>query len=271
VIGQEPRTRMTLVLVILANLISGVVAVWLAVALVLRGWRRRSAFVSHLVDFAVGTLLATALLDLVPEALEHSQGQARGPLPVLATMLVGILGLLTVERVVAWKHCHAEAWPGHAAAHPRKALSVPVILIGDGLHNLVDGVVIAAAFASSTRAGVVTSLAVMAHELPQELGDFGVLLDAGLSPRRALWWNTLSATTAVLGGVIATLALGVLHAATPYVLALSAASFLYLALADLVPSLHDPSMTGRRMVAQLGLVIAGAAAVVGTQLVLGHA
>lgn len=260
---------MTLVLVILANLLSGVVAVWLAVALVLRGWRRRSGFVSHLVDFAVGTLLATALLDLVPEALEGTQ--ARGPVPVLATMLVGILGLLAVERVVAWKHCHAEAWPGHAAAHPRKALSVPVILIGDGLHNLVDGVVIAAAFSSSLEAGVVTSLAVMAHELPQELGDFGVLLDAGLPPRRALWWNTLSATTAVLGGVIATLAFGMLKAATPYVLALSASSFIYLALADLVPSLHDPTMAGRRMLAQLGLVIAGAAAVVGTQLVLGHA
>ncbi len=259
---------MTFVLVILANLFSGVAAVWLAVVLVLRGWRRRSSFVSHLVDFAVGTLLATALLDLFPAAL--AAWAPRGPEPLLATMLAGMLALLAVERVVAIRHFHLEAHPGHEQAHPHKRLTVPVILVGDGLHNFVDGVVIASAFTSSVQAGVVTSLAVLTHELPQELGDFGVLLDAGLSPRRALWFNTLSATAAIAGGVLGTLALGVLQIATPFVLALSAASFIYLALADLVPSLHDVAMTGRRVVAQLALVVGGALAVVGTHLLLGH-
>lgn len=258
---------MTLALIIAANVLSGVVAVWLAMTLVTFGKRLVEDIVPRLVDFAIGTLLGSAFLGLLPAALEA--GAPGGPRAVLVAVLLGVLGFLALERVVAWRHCHVNGCPRHGGGSEHLAVSAHVVLLGDALHNLVDGVVIASAFLSGTRAGVMVSLAVLMHELPQEIGDFGVLLRSGLSPRRALAYNTVGATTAILGGVIAYFALGAIEAAKPYVLAVSAASFIYLALADLVPSLHDAQMTARRTAAQLGLIVAGVAVIVVSHAALG--
>lgn len=259
---------MTLALIVAANVASGVVAVWLAMTVVSFGKRLIEGIVPRLVDFAIGTLLGSAFLGLLPAALEA--GAPSGQRAILVTVLLGILGFLALERVVAWRHCHVAGCPRHDGGSEHLGVSVHVVLLGDALHNFVDGVVIASAFMSSTRAGLLVTLAVLMHELPQEMGDFGVLLRSGLSPRRALAYNTVGAMTAIVGGVLAYFTLGALEVAKPYVLAVSAASFLYLALADLVPSLHDAKMTGRRTAAQLGLVASGVAVVFLSDAALGH-
>jgi zinc and cadmium transporter len=259
---------MTLALIVAANVLSGVIAVWMAMAIISFGARFRESLIARLVDFAIGTLLGSAFLGLLPAAVE---AQPRGgPHAILLTVLLGILGFLALERVVAWRHCHVAGCPRHDRKRGHAHVSIPIVLLGDGLHNLIDGVVIASAFVSSRQAGITATLAVLMHELPQEMGDFGVLLRAGLSSRRALAYNTLGATTAIAGGVAAYFALEVLEATKPYVLAFSAASFIYLALADLVPSLHDAAMTGRRTAAQLALIVAGVVAVVGSHWFVAH-
>lgn len=259
---------MTLTLILAANLISGVVAVWIAMALVVLGKRWFKRLVPHLVDFAIGTLLGSAFLGLLPGALANTSSEMQRSL--LLTTLITILAFLALERLVAWRHCHVTGCPRHDSGAEHLATSVHVALLGDGLHNFVDGVAIAVAFMHSRAAGVMTSIAVLMHEVPQEIGDFGVFLRAGLSTRRALAYNTLGALSAIVGGVVGYFALNEASSIQPYVLAGSAASFIYLALADLVPSLHDASTDGRSTVVQLGLVSAGAGTVMLSHELMGH-
>lgn len=136
-----------------------------------------------------------------------------------------------LEKLVLWRHCHDPDCDLHGVAGP-------LILLGDALHNFIDGIVIAAAFLSTIPLGIATGLAVIVHEIPQELGDFAILLDSGYSRARALLFNTLSSLATLLGALLAYGALEMIHGAIPYVLALSAASFLYIAAADLIPHLH---------------------------------
>jgi zinc and cadmium transporter len=219
----------------------GVVAA--ARVLVLPEERRRS-LLPLLLSYASGTLLGTAFLGLLPESLERV-----APMTISMTILAGIVLFFLLEKLVIWHHCHAEICEVHGQAGP-------LILIGDALHNFVDGFVIAAAFLTSFPLGVATSLAVFAHEIPQEVGDFAILLDSGYSTRKAFLYNLLSALAILPGAVIAYAYLETMQAAVPYVLALAAASFMYIAMADLLPNQHRyaPLAATRR---QLLLMLAG--------------
>jgi zinc and cadmium transporter len=189
---------------------------------------------------------------LLPEAIE--QGELT---PSLGTVLAGLVAFFVLERLLIWRHCHAE---GPCEVHGTTGY---LILVGDAMHNFVDGAVIAAAFMASIPLGVATGVAVIAHELPQEVGDFAILLENGFTRSRALKWNLISGSTTIPGALLAYVGLQQLPQFNATILALSAASFLYIGLADLVPGLH------RRIGAETGfgqlfLILAG----VGTILVL---
>jgi zinc and cadmium transporter len=186
----------------------------------------RVRLIPWLISFAVGTLLGVALLDLLPEALESLK-----PTVVFGTLLASILAFFTLEKFLIWRHCHHD----HCELHESAA---PLVLIGDGFHNFVDGAVIAAATYISIPLGVTTALAVAAHEIPQEVGDFAILLGAGYSRRKALWLNILSGMSAVAGVLIAGLMIDRIPRVLPFFIPIAAASFLYIAMSDLIPSLH---------------------------------
>jgi zinc and cadmium transporter len=195
--------------------------------------------------------LGAAFLDLLPEAAESL------PLiSVLATALAGIFVFFMLEKLTLWHHAHPTRDSTDASQHIQPA--GPMILIGGGLHNFTDGVLLAAAFLTDVYLGLVTTVAVIAHEIPREMGDFAVLLDSGLSRRRALFWNVAFSFAAIGGGVAGYFALSVAQPAIPYVVALAAASFIYIAIADLVPSLHQHT-AARSAVAQSLAIACGAA------------
>ena len=200
----------------------------------------RSRVLPHLVSFATGALLGAALLGLLPHAIE--QVGISGTHGIGLTLLAGLLVFFVLEKMVLWRHCHQEVCEGHVHVHAtdahRDAASASLILIGDGFHNVLDGVLIAAAFMTDVHLGVVTALAVIAHEIPQEVGDLAILLQGGMSRLRALTLNLLTSLTSVVGGIAAYLALGPVQQALPYAISLAAASFLYIAVADLIPGLH---------------------------------
>lgn len=225
-----------IVWIILFTLVGGVLSVILASFFLLLPQTFRTRLLPAMVSFAIGTLLGAAFLGILPHALE---GPGSGH-KVMATVLGGLLIFFLLEKMVLWRHCHTDECEGHApdAGHGRASASGYLILIGDGIHNLVDGVLIAAAFLADIHLGVITSLAVMAHEIPQELGDFAILLHSGFSRGRALLFNALSGLTMVIGGVVAYFFLSHAQDVIPYVLAIAASSFIYIAVADLIPGLH---------------------------------
>jgi zinc and cadmium transporter len=208
----------------------------------------RGKLVPYLISYATGTLLAAAFLGMMPAALQQAPARE-----VLATVLAGIVLFFVLEKFVLWRHCHESNCEVHGQA-------APLILIGDAFHNFVDGVVIAAAFLASVPLGVATAVAVMAHEVPQEIGDFAILLESGYSKSRALMLNTLSAVTTLPGAVLAYFWLAEARTLVPYVLALSAASFIYIATADLVPNLHR-KVALSDSVRQVALLLAGIATI----------
>ena len=193
--------------------------------LLLRDPVRRS-LVPGLISYAVGTLLGVAVLALLPEALSQLDPRA-----VLSTLLVGILGFFMLEKLVIWRHCHTDDCVEHDS-------SAALILVGGAVHNFADGCIIGAAVMSSVPLGVSTALAVAAHQVPQEVGDFAILLGSGYSRLRALMLNALAATAGVAGAVLTYGAAGSAPYAVPYILAFAAGNFLYVAMADLIPGLH---------------------------------
>jgi zinc and cadmium transporter len=226
---------MLLTSIIAANIAGGLLSV-LAAALIAFAVLER--WVPRLVSFAVGALLGAALLNLLPEALESSVG----PRAVFATLLVGLLVFFMLEKLALWRHAHGPGDNAHGhdiQAHAGATSPAGLLIVfGDSLHNFVDGVLIAAAFLTDPTLGWATAVAVIAHEVPQEVGDFMVLLHAGYTRRRALWLNALSSLASVLGGLLGYFALKAALPALPYVLAFAAAGFLYIAVADLIPNLH---------------------------------
>ena len=205
----------------------------------------RKRWLPDLVSYATGTLLGAAFLGMIPTALDQAATRT-----VTGTVLAGIVLFFVLEKLVLWRHCHQH----DCVAHSRPA---PLILFGDAFHNFVDGAVIAAAFLSSIPLGVATSLAVIAHEVPQEVGDFGILLDSGYSVRRALLLNVAASGASLIGGFGAYFLLNQIESLLPYVMAISAASFIYIAASDLIPGLHRES-SPRHAVQQVLLLIAGA-------------
>ena len=186
----------------------------------------RARLVPWLISYAVGTLLGAALLGLLPRALESLE-----PASALGALLCGIFTFFVLEKLVLWRHCHTEDCEVHGS-------TATLILIGDGLHNFVDGAIICAAVLTSLPLGISTAIAVAAHEIPQEVGDFAVLLGAGYSRRRAFTLNILSGGAAVLGVVAMWLAVESLPSMLPFVLPFAAGNLLYVAMADLIPDLH---------------------------------
>lgn len=187
----------------------------------------RTRVVPWLVSYAVGTLLGAALLNLVPEALENVEAGA-----ALGTLLAGIITFFVLEKLVLWRHCHEDE-----DCHVHRS-TVPLVIIGDAVHTFVDGIVIAAATLTSIPLGISTAVAVVMHEIPQEAGDFAILLAAGESRRRAVLLNITSAAGGVLGAALMLAFGSQAPAIVPYVLAFAAGNFLYVAMADLIPSLH---------------------------------
>ena len=216
-----------------ASVLGGVLSVALAALFALS---ERAAWVPMLVSYAIGALLGAAFLELLPHAFEGHQDVRS----VAATVLAGIFAFFILEKLVLWRHCHVEdcdAHDQHAAAHDH-GRSGMLILIGDSFHNFVDGILIAAAFMEDTKLGIVTALAIIAHEIPQEIGDFLILLHSGYSRMRAFVLNLLSSFAMFAGALLAYFALRSLQQWVPTVLALAAASMIYVAVADLIPGLH---------------------------------
>lgn len=212
----------------------------------------------RMVSFAVGAMLAAAFLHLLPEAFM----QASSIEGLFATTFAGVLAFFLLEKLALWRHAHVHAHhpPAEAHAAENRRRIAALVVIGDGVHNAVDGILIASAFIVDTSLGVATTLAIVAHEVPQEVGDFVVLLDCGLTRKQALAWNGVSSLTSVVGGVLGYLALARAEQATPYVLAVAAASFIYIAVADLIPTLHRASDT-RSTAWQIVLIAGGIAAI----------
>ena len=216
-----------------ATLAGGVISVAIAALFALSA---PVSWVPALVSFAIGTLLGAVFLEILPHAIGGS-----GNLQALfATVLAGILGFFVLEKLVLWRHCHiedCEAHDPHAGPNDRGRSGL-MIIIGDGFHNFVDGILIAAAFLQSTELGVVTAAAIIAHEVPQEIGDFVVLLHSGYSKLTALALNLLSSLAMLLGALLAYFTLQAAQEWIATVLALAAASMIYVAVADLIPGLH---------------------------------
>jgi zinc and cadmium transporter len=195
--------------------------------------------VHGMVSVSVGILLATALLHSLPEAFTMP---GVNPQLLFATLLAGLLGFFLLEKIALLRHSHHHEGDGHGHHHGHDAevagRSGWMILVGDGLHNFVDGVLIAAAFMADYQLGIFTAIAIIAHEIPQEIGDFIVLLNAGFTRTRALMYNFICGLSAVVGGVLAYFFLERAHAAMPYLLVIASSSFIYIAVSDLIPQMH---------------------------------
>jgi zinc and cadmium transporter len=247
----------TLAWIITFTVLGGVLSVLIAALVLLLPASRRTAALPHLVSFATGALLGAALLKLLPHAIEGA-GLSKLHLVTLS-LIAGIFAFFVLEKLVLWRHCHEADCDSHAPSQKqRDYASAMLILAGDAIHNALDGVMLAAAFLTDVRLGIVAGIAVIAHEVPQEVGDFAILLNGGLSRARALTLNLLTSLTSVIGGVIGYFALSHAMGLLPYALAVTAASLLYVAVADLIPGLHrrtDP-VAGVQQVVLIAIGIA---------------
>lgn len=270
--------------------VGGVLSVLMASIFLLLPQGFRTRLLPTLVSFAIGTLLGAAFLALLPDAIVAVGTEQIHFMGIV--VLFGLLAFFLLEKMIIWRHCHSHDCEVHGSTsvagdgtmyrdvqvsqetgsqeRPSGATTVHshtieqaqtlaagnLILIGDGIHNLLDGVLIAAAFLTDIHLGIVTSVAVTAHEIPQEVGDFAILLQSGFSRAKALLYNVLSGLTTVIGGVVIYFSRSIVEGMAPYVLAVAASSFIYIAVADLIPGLHKrPEFSAT--VQQVALIILG--------------
>ena len=230
----------------LVSFIGGLLAIFNAAKV-----RRISHFI---VSFAVGALLAVAFLDLIPEAV--GLGSLEG---VMLFVLLGMLVFFLLEKFIFWYHCHDGECPVHTYSY--------LILWGDFLHNFVDGIILALTFLVDLRLGLMATIAIVLHEIPQEIGDFGVLIHGGFSRAKALFYNFLSATSVIFGAIL-TYAVGdILEPFLSPGLALTAGAFIYLAAVDLMPELHESTKLSHTL-AQIFFIFAGALLVIAPEFIL---
>lgn len=226
---------MTLLWIVLATFAGGVLSVVIAAGLTVSVL---SLIVRHLVSLSAGVLLGTALLKLLPEAFETGGS----PQALFATLLGGLLFFFLLEKVELYRHSHHHEGDGHHHHHDFDAEQAGrggwSVLLGDSIHNFCDGVLIATAFLADPHLGVATAVAVIAHEIPQEVGDYMVLLNAGFSRARALVYNAISGLAAVVGGVLGYFVIQPFGEWVPYLLVIASSSFIYVAVADLIPQLQ---------------------------------
>jgi zinc and cadmium transporter len=243
--------------IVAASLLGGVLSVSCAALFALNA---RAHWVNALVSYAIGALLGAVFLDILPEAIRLTTS----PAMLSGTVLAGILLFFTLEKLLLWRHCHHDHCEAHepheshgAHTHGRSGI---MIMVGDTFHNFVDGIIIAAAFLTDVHLGIVTALAIIAHEIPQEVGDFMILLHSGYSKVQALTLNLVSSLATLIGGVLAYFALQSMQGAVPVLLALAAASMIYVAVADLIPGLHQRTRL-RDTVEQVLLIVAGVSSI----------
>jgi len=256
---------MTLAYITLATLLGGLLSVAVAASLTVAVLGR---VVKSLVSLSAGVLLGTALLHVLPEAFELGAS----PQALFATLLGGLLFFWLLEKAELYRHVHHHQGDGHDHHHHFDAQQAGrggySVLVGDGIHNFCDGVIIAAAFLTDTTLGVATALAIVAHEIPQEAGDFIVLLNAGFTRRKALLYNALSSLAGVVGGVAGYYLVGPFEPVFPYLLVVASSSFIYVAVADLLPQLQQ-RLAWRETLVQVLWLGAGLAVVVLAMQLLG--
>jgi zinc and cadmium transporter len=240
---------MTFFLLLVCSLAGSAGSALLASLMLLRRGEFSPRMKTALLSYATGTMLGAALLGMIPHAMEHLSVRTG-----LGTVLAGIVGFFVLEKLLIWRHCHEPGCPTHSGAGS-------LILLGDAVHNLIDGVAIALAFRQSNALGLATTVAIVAHEIPQELGDITILLHSGYSKLRAIVANTLASLTTLVGALGAWWAGERAAALAPYAMAVAAASFLYIALADLTPD-HRTQTRLRDTVIQLGGIAAGITTIV---------
>jgi zinc and cadmium transporter len=258
---------MTLLYIVLATFAGGLLSVLLAASLTINVLGR---IVHHLVSLSAGVLLGTALLNILPEAFESKAS----PQSLFMTLLAGLLFFFLLEKAELYRHGHHHEGDEHHHHHGfdkhQAGRGGWTVLLGDSIHNFCDGIIIAAAFLTDTRLGMFTALAIIAHEIPQEVGDYIVLLNAGLSRRKALLYNAMSGMAAVVGGVVGYVVVGPWEALFPYLLVVASSSFIYVAVADLIPQLQH-RLSLKDTLAQLAWLAVGMVIIVGVvQVVHGH-
>ncbi len=233
--------------VILFSILGSVGAIIIAFFFLSIGKKYQHKLVNCLVSYATGTLLAAASLGMIPTAIQKSGGQVQ---MVMSFFLGGILFFFILEKLVIWRHCHDET------CEVTETATGQIILIGDAFHNFVDGIVIAAAFLLDFFIGITVSISVIAHEIPQEVGDLAILMDKNYSKKKAFIYNTLSGLSTIPAAIISYFVLDLASLSIPYVLAISASSFIYIALSDLTPELHK-KVGFKYIIRQVLLIVAG--------------
>jgi zinc and cadmium transporter len=253
---------MTLSYIVAASIAGGTLSAGLAAGSL---WVRAS-WVPMLVSFAIGALLGAAFLEVIPHAFEQGE-----PHRTAMAILGGIFAFFVLEKLLLWRHCHTEhceVHDQHGSAQDQGRSGI-LIVVGDTVHNFVDGVLIAAAFLQSTELGIVTATAIVAHEIPQEVGDFLILLHSGYTRARALALNLASSCATVVGGVLGYYGLQAMSGLEPILLGIVASSMIYVAVADLIPGLHRrPEL--RDTASQALLIALGIAAIAGVGMVFRH-
>ncbi|HYG45889.1 MAG TPA: ZIP family metal transporter [Bordetella sp.] len=258
---------MLLLWILLATVAGGLIAVTIA------GWlayRVFGKYLHHMVSLSVGVLLSVALLHLLPEAFETTTADAH---TLFALMLAGLLGFFVLEKIALLRHSHHHEGDGHHhhKGHDRHEAGRGgvLILIGSSLHNLCDGVLVAAAFLADPILGVLTAASIIVHEVPHKLGDFVVLINAGLQRRRAVKLILFTSLCTALGGLVGYFVLQQAQQWVPYVLVIAASSFLYISVADLIPQMHERGSLADA-VPQLLLVGAGVIVIYGVTSFMHH-
>jgi zinc and cadmium transporter len=258
---------MTLLYIVLATLLGGLLSVVVAASLTVA---MLSRVVKSLVSLSTGVLLGTALLQVLPEAFESKAA----PQSLFMTLLIGLLFFFLLEKAELYRHGHHHEGDGHQHHHhfdeEQAGRGGWSVLLGDSIHNFCDGVLIAAAFLTDARLGTATAVAIIAHEIPQEVGDYIVLLNAGLSRARALAYNALSGLAAVAGGVVGFFVVGPWEALFPYMLVVASSSFIYVSVADLIPQLQRRLPLKETLHQLLWLAVGLAVVIVATSFLHGH-
>lgn len=240
--------------IVTASFVGGVLSVACAALFALNA---RAHWVSGLVSYAIGALLGAVFLEILPEAFKLGSNYAA----ISGMILAGILLFFTLEKLLIWRHCHHDHCEAHEPTEPHAhGRSGSMIMVGNTFHNFVDGIIIAAAFLVDVQLGIATALAIIAHEIPQEVGDFMILLHSGYSKAQALLLNLVSSFATLVGGVLAYFALESMQSVVPSLLALAAASMIYVAVADLIPGLHKRTQL-RDTIEQVALIALGVSSI----------
>ena len=243
--------------IVIACMIVGLLTVAGAAGFLFVSSGLRARLQPHLISFATGTLLGAAFIALLPHAIELDR--THDVERVSLVILGGMLFLFVLEKFALWRHCHAERCEVHDSDHGhhgKTGLSGPLVLVGDAIHNFLHGILIAAAFVADIHLGVVTALAISAHEVPQQLANFAVLLHSGFDRRHALAYNVMSSLTIIVGGLLGYLGVVAIASLLPYLLAFAVASCIYIAVGDLIPGLHLRTEP-RAAVAQVAMIVLG--------------